>query len=63
MSDIALDFTWYELAIVALFFGSPGLLLGSVVGAVVWRRHRFYGSALGAILGTVLWLGAQFLWR
>ena len=63
MSDISLDFTWYELAIVALFFGWPGLLLGSVLGAVAWRRHRLYGGALGAVLGSVLWLGAQFLWR
>ena len=63
MSDISIEFTWYELVIVALFFGWPGLLLGSVFGAVAWRRHRFYGGALGAVLGSVLWLGAQFLSR
>jgi hypothetical protein len=63
MSDISIEFTWYELIIVALFFGWPGLLLGSVIGAVALRRHRFYGGAFGAALGFALCLGVQFLWR
>jgi len=63
MSDISLQFTWLDLLLFALLIGSPGLLLGAVLGAVAWRRHRVYGAALGAILGLVAWLGMQFLWR
>jgi hypothetical protein len=63
MSDISIEFTWYELLIVALFLGWPGLLLGAVLGAVGWRRHRVYGALIGSIGGVALWLGALFLWR
>jgi hypothetical protein len=63
MSDISFEFAWYELALAALLFSSPGLLLGCVVGAVAWRRHRVYGGALGAVIGSVLALGVEFLWR
>lgn len=63
MSDISFEFTWYELALVALLFSSPGLVLGCVLGAVAWRRHRIYGGALGAIIGAVLLLAAEVLWR
>jgi len=63
MSDISIEFTWYELLIVALFLGWPGLLLGAVLGAVAWRRRRVYGALIGSIGGLALWLGALFLWR
>jgi Na+/proline symporter len=39
-----------------LLLGSPGLPLGAILGAVLWRRHRFAGALLGAIAGLVLWL-------
>ncbi len=63
MSDISIEFAWYELLIVALFLGWPGLLLGTVLGAVAWRRHRAYGALIGSSGGFALWLGALFLWR
>ena len=63
MSDISIEFTWYELLIGALFLGWPGLLLGAVLGAVAWRHHRVYGALIGATLGLPLWVGVQFLWR
>lgn len=63
MSDISIEFAWYELLIVALFLGWPGLLLGGAVGAAAWRRHRVYGTGIGAIAGLLFWLGLQFLWR
>lgn len=63
MSDISIEFTWYELLMVALFLGWPGLLLGAGLGVAAWRRHRVYGALIGAILGLALWLGMQFLSR
>ncbi len=63
MSDISIEFTWYELLVVALFLGWPGLLFGAVLGAVAWRRHRVYGALVGSTGGVALWLGALFLWR
>jgi Na+/proline symporter len=63
MSDISFQFTWLDLLLFALLIGSPGLLLGVVLGAVAWRRHRIYGAALGATLGLGVWIGLRFLWR
>ena len=34
----------------------PGLLLGGIPGALIWRRHRIAGGLLGAIAGFVVWL-------
>jgi Na+/proline symporter len=63
MSDISFQFTWLDLLFFALLIGSPGLLLGVVLGAVAWRRHRICGAALGAILGLGVWIGLRFVWR
>jgi hypothetical protein len=59
MSDIALNWGPLDLAIVVLMIGWPGLLLGAVVGALAWRRHRLSGSAMGAIAGLALWIGGR----
>ena len=63
MSDIGFEFTWFDLLLVALFFGSPGLLIGAALGALAWKRHRVWGAVLGAILGLVVCLGLQVLFR
>jgi Na+/proline symporter len=61
MSDIALNFGGpLGLALIALMFCWPGLLLGAIIGALAWRRHRRLGSALGAIVGLALWAGSWF---
>jgi hypothetical protein len=62
MSDIAIQFTWLDLVLVAGLIGWPGLLLGAAIGATAWRRHRIYGAGLGALLGLALCVGAQFAW-
>ena len=42
--------------VIALLLGSPGLPLGAIPGALLWRRHRIAGAFLGAVVGFVLWL-------
>jgi Na+/proline symporter len=44
-----------------LLLGSPGLLLGAILGALLWKRHRFAGTLLGAVAGLVLWLTGWLL--
>lgn len=56
MSDIGILNDPVSLIAIALLFGSPGLLLGGIPGAFVWRRHRVTGGLLGAIAGFVIWL-------
>ena len=45
----------------ALVFGSPGLVIGAIAGALLWRARRFAGAALGAVVGFVSWL-AGWMW-
>jgi Na+/proline symporter len=56
VSDIGILNDPVSLIAIALLFGSPGLLLGGIPGALVWRRHRVAGGLLGAIAGFVIWL-------
>jgi hypothetical protein len=55
MSDIGILNDPLSLIAIALILGSPGLLLGADVGAVLWRR-RVVGGVLGGVAGFVLWL-------
>jgi hypothetical protein len=57
MSDIGILNDPLSLIAIALIFGSPGLLLGGIAGALLWRGHRVGGGVLGGIAGFVLWLG------
>jgi Na+/proline symporter len=45
-----------SLITIALILGSPGILLGAIAGALLWRRRRIAGALLGAVVGFVLWL-------
>jgi Na+/proline symporter len=56
MSDIALNWGPLDYAFIALILGCPGLAVGGVLGALLWRGHRIAGAALGAAAGFVLWL-------
>jgi Na+/proline symporter len=56
MSDIGILNDPVSLIGIALLFGSPGLLLGAIPGALLWRRHRIAGALLGAVAGFALWL-------
>jgi Na+/proline symporter len=63
MSDIGLDWGPLDIAALALIIGAPGLVIGAVLGAIVWRRYRLWGALLGAIAGLLLWLGGFVLWK
>ena len=56
MSDIGILNDPVSLIQIALILGSPGLLLGAIAGALLWRKHRLAGALLGAVLGFALWL-------
>jgi hypothetical protein len=62
MSDIGILNDPASLAFLAVMFGSPGLLLGAVIGAVAWRSHRFAGAGIGGIAGFALWLVGSLWW-
>ena len=63
MSDISLEFTWFDILLFGLLIGSPGLLLGGALGAFAWKGHRVYGAVLGGVLGLCVYLGLEFLSR
>ena len=61
MSDIGILNDPLSVAFVLLIIGSPGLPIGAVVGALMWRRHRIIGALVGAVVGFALWL-AGWMW-
>lgn len=62
MSDISLDWGPLDWVEIALFLGAPGLILGALLGAIAWRRHRLWGTFLGAVAGLVLWDAGVVVW-
>ena len=56
MSDIGILDDPASLIAIALILGSPGVLLGTIPGALLWRKHRIAGALLGAVVGFVVWL-------
>jgi hypothetical protein len=56
VSDIGILEDPLSLIEIALVLGSPGLLLGGIPGALLWRRHRVAGALLGAVAGFLIWL-------
>ncbi|MGB6661222.1 MAG: hypothetical protein WBE14_28880 [Xanthobacteraceae bacterium] len=62
MSDIGLDFGPLGYVGVALFVGAPGLVIGALLGAIRWRRHRLWGALAGAVTGLVLWDAGMMAW-
>jgi Na+/proline symporter len=63
MSDIGLDWGPLDIAAIALIIGAPGLVVGAVLGAILWRRRRIVGALIGALSGLLLWLGGFVLWK
>ena len=54
MSDIGLDFAWWEwLAIVAIA-GWPGLAAGALIGALAFRRRRILAAIVLGVLGCLV---------
>ena len=60
MSDIGILSDPVSLMLIALIFGSPGLLLG-IPGALLWKKHRFAGAMLGAAGGFILCLAGWMI--
>jgi Na+/proline symporter len=56
VSDIGILNDPVSLITTAFLLGSPGLLLGAILGAALWRRHRIAGAVLGGGVGFVAWL-------
>ena len=56
LSDIGILNDPVSMALTALLLGSPGLALGAIAGALIWRRRRLIGGALGALAGLGIWL-------
>jgi hypothetical protein len=56
MSDIGILNGPVATAFILLLFGSPGLPVGAIIGALAWRRHRLWSATLGAAVGFGLCL-------
>ena len=56
MSDIGIFSGPFSTAFVLRILGAPGLPIGAIAGALIWRRHRVCGALLGAVAGFGLWL-------
>jgi hypothetical protein len=63
MSDIGLAWGPFDIAMIALIIGAPGLVVGAGVGALARRRRRVWGALLGAFVGLALWLAGFVLWK
>jgi Na+/proline symporter len=63
LSDIGILNDPISLIAIALILGSPGILLGGIPGALLWRRHRLAGALLGAVVGFVIWLTGWMVLR
>ena len=63
MSDIGILNDPVSLIVIALILGSPGLLLGAIPGALLWRRRRIAGALLGAAIGFVVWLAGWMVFK
>ena len=61
MSDITLEFAWWELLIVALVMGWPGAIPGGFLGARWWRTRPILGGVLGALIGDACVCGLRIL--
>ncbi len=56
MSDIGILNDPVSLIAIVFLLGSPGILLGAIPGALLWRAHRIAGALLGTVVGFVVWL-------
>lgn len=63
MSDIGILNDPVSLITIAFLLGSPGLLLGAILGALLWRRHRIAGAVLGAVVGFAIWFTGWLIFK
>jgi hypothetical protein len=62
MSDIYILPDPANVIFLALVFGSPGLRVGLIAGAVLWRARRIWGALIGAVIGFGLFLGGMWIY-
>ena len=51
----------FDAAMIALFLGWPGLVVGVPVGAFAIRRHRIIGAVCFAVIGLLLCIVIRLL--
>ena len=56
MSDVGIDIGPFGLLLFAFLSGWPGILLGGVSGALLWRARRIVGGLLGWAVGIGLFI-------
>lgn len=63
MSDIGILNDPLDIAFILLLFAGPGLPVGAIAGALLWRRHRIAGASIGAPIGAALCLLGVLWWK
>jgi hypothetical protein len=63
VSDVGILNDPVSILEIILLLGSPGILLGAIPGALLWRRHRFMGALVGAVIGFVVCLGGWLVFK
>ena len=53
MSDIKIEFTWWELLLVSPILGWPGAIVGAALGGLLWRKRPIVGTIVGAVVGNL----------
>ncbi len=61
MSDINIEFEWWELVLISPILGWPGIIIGAIVGAISWRTRPILGGVLGAVIGNFAFAFARAL--
>ena len=59
MSDISINISPVELILFSWVLGWPGLIVGGVLGALLWTRRRILGGVIGAIVGNLVVFGLR----
>jgi hypothetical protein len=62
MSDVDIATGPFRIFILYLLFGGPGLMVGGIIGALLWRKNRTRGAEIGAVLGFWLCILAVWVW-
>jgi hypothetical protein len=63
MSDIGPIFGPFDIAMLALMIGAPGLVQGGAASALAWERHRVWSALIGAVGRLLIWLAGFVLWK
>jgi Na+/proline symporter len=56
MSDVGILNDPVSILAIILLLGSTGLVLGAILGALLWRRRRVAGALSGAVIGFAVCL-------